>query len=638
MEALLLASFRGFNSADVPQNLPLSTGVRCRNFRFADGKLFPRFGYAKVRAGHANAATTYNASRGIFAARVQGAVYGTNTTLWTCHRKTSDNTEEINSWPDLDGTPVSEKTGLAAVTDVQSESNFHLFNGRPLFFNGKNILYWSGTTGNTWYKLTLAALAAPALAAGAAGILNGTYKYYLVREDPNTGALSLPSPLSTVSVSATKVDVTIPADLDYYRRVYRTGGANTTARLVYTETVQSGVTFHDNTADADLGEEMLTNNDPMPTVMYGDSYHNRFIGMFDGTNNERDFLYVSYEGQPWRCPTVTDLEDPQDGARFQLPSTHQTIGTGLKSFGDIAVVFSLKEAYILSGNDPSSYSLNKAWDIGCISGRTIKNGDGLLFWLAADDLWAWDGNGAPIRASGAIQDKIRRFTEAEKRAAFAEYWDGAYYLFIGGQVYFIDVRQSFPHGTGDGVPVFAWGQVTGWSFVSAHHLPASNNASDTYSEDNVFFQSATVATHPPYKHNRNQFSDAGTVISCEWRSSFLPGPHLDTPAKRWRLRRITLLAQADASDGYTRSPAGAAATGSLLVYSNGDPTPAETHTVTFYDGESGAEDLIEYLADCGRNDSGRFLQVGVTCEGFSDDGVRMIPQIESIELGLVPIR
>lgn len=115
----------------------------------------------------------------------------------------------------------------------------------------------------------ITAPSAPTLAAGSAGSLNGTYKYQLVLitgwiDDYGNlyGAAFAPSSESTITVTNTQVNVTIPSFSApvIACAVYRTaaGGASGTEKYVGYVTYPSGTTFPDNLADASLGTGIPT--------------------------------------------------------------------------------------------------------------------------------------------------------------------------------------------------------------------------------------------------------------------------------------------------------------------------------------------------------------------------------------------
>lgn len=113
--------------------------------------------------------------------------------------------------------------------------------------------------------------------------------------------------------------------------------------------------------------------------------------------------------------TVKDLRDPYEvfwsetGLPNQWPVTNSLKGarsedgrgiTGLVEAFESLIIFTRQSVWRLSGNDNSSFAIQKVTDrCGCISGHTVVSDGRRLYWLGPDGVYGWSGDGEPINLS-----------------------------------------------------------------------------------------------------------------------------------------------------------------------------------------------------------------------------------------------
>lgn len=612
-----ISNFQGFNSFDPPLDLSPSVGTRCINFYFDKGKLYPRAGSSPVGAA---LATTSDA--GFFVSEVAGTTH-----ILSAHW---DGTwQSIYNWNS--GTATLETGADQLPGNSTTKVDFGRFGDWIIAGNGAMTHYRDPNT-DSWKELKVESpVSAPTVAdSGVAGVLNGTYQYYVVYYDPYRNAVSKPSPItSAVTVSGRQMSLTSiipPSDSSWKTWIYRIGGASNTPRKV-AEIGGSTTTYTDNISDDDLGDVMEEGNDPFPLSRYFDYYNGRLVGawsLIDLDNpgvarDEFDYIYISYYGEPWRCPTVTDVDNPLDGARIQLSGDAGTEITGLKTFGEVLTVFTAREMYLLTGDEPSTFRLSRGFTIGCVAHRTIQQVGTVLVWLADKDVYAWDGQSQPMVVSKPIRDKIRGWTASEKAAATAFSYEGRYYLLCGGEVFFLDFTQSYG---GDGGQVWAWGEIQGWTVTHCAVKGVVGSDQTIYGIDTSAHRVWTLETGS---------TDNGTPITVTWRSGYI-SPDRSRPNLVSRVRRFRSV--------FEQFP-GSALDQRLItftLYVDGNTTAVATMTPSYNATTVAADEPIQnYQTDVACEVEGEYHEVQLTSTVLAN-GSALHPVIHSIEPLLLPIR
>jgi len=93
--------------------------------------------------------------------------------------------------------------------------------------------------------------------------------------------------------------------------------------------------------------------------------------------------------------------------------------TGMIEFGGSLIIFKRFTMHKLYGDDASNFELGQAFAVGCISADTIVVNDGLLYWLASDGFYVYDGGSAPVNISRAIEAYIRQVNSAYAKTCCA---------------------------------------------------------------------------------------------------------------------------------------------------------------------------------------------------------------------------
>lgn len=632
-----LSNFKGCNVSDPPETLPPSVGVSCKNFYFSEGRMVPRFGSGLLTAFAAPTVTRY---RGCFAVRLTQSDY-TQAYFLSAHGVTGG-TDNIYNW--VAGSLGTLATGIPGTNDNTIRGEFALFptggyGGMVVYGNGKALKYFVpdvAAISGVWRDAQITVPSAPTVADGGAGPLNGSYDYYVVHEDVETGALSNPSAVGSVSLGTGRAaTVTLPGggSTTYNQWVYRKGGASTSKRYV-TSVSGATTTYLDVTADENLGEVLVTNRDPFPHCQILDVWRDRLLGAGSVTDDEFDMLYVSYGGDFQRCPLVTDLDDADDGFRAQVGGGSNSRITGIKAMGDLALVFTRNKAFLLSGDDPTTFQLTRAWGIGCVAHRTLQDVDGAMLWLGPEDVWLWAGQGRPIRVSGPIRKRIKAWGTT-KGAAFSYARDGRYYLFCNDEVWVLDLKES---GQGeDGKPQFAWMEITGWDFEGVSVLPEGVSGSSDEAGLQVFAIKGATAPLAHELEGASHHQDNGTNIALEWTSANIPPEMLEgikQGRRMFRVRRVTLTME-DLRDGYSVLPVGADRALTLGLMIDTGATADESHALTV--DAVADEEFYTYEGDVSSAVEGRNVRVKLTASAFMDN-LKMYPAIHDLELLIVPVR
>lgn len=352
----------------------------------------------------------------------------------------------------LAGSAVTNSTGKLT---SGTEANGAWVDGRFFWGDGtKQNIYHDGA--DVVQALTDAPASAPTVAAGAAGNPDGTYRYkvtFLNADGKESGA----GPASSsITVTLDRIDLsnipTCGAGQDCSgRNIYRTKNGGTLYYLVTTIANNTATTVTDNTADASLGAALRLNFDGeteadlsrMPPVRFLTAHQNRLIGAFcTAAEGDKQTVYISKSREPWYCPVLPDVEDPNEGTRIALQGPGAGEITGLCSHGDKVAVFTADAAFLLVTSDQLlDYALHRFTDHGCVAHRTIKSVRDMLLWLAPDGVYlAREGQGV-ARVSDDEINTILTTSASDLAKCHAFVWQDRYFLcFTNGTALVYDLR------------------------------------------------------------------------------------------------------------------------------------------------------------------------------------------------------
>jgi len=300
-----------------------------------------------------------------------------------------------------DGTYTNLSTALVASSTAYPD--FATANNLLFIVNGTDRLKYNGTSVQNFGIAEPST--APTLAdSGAGGSPDGTYEGRVTFYNSATGVESSAGPTSgTVTVVTNTIDWTsIPVSADTQvtsRRLYvRNTGTMTTFRLLTTIADNVTTTYTQTAADTILltaGPDTEENDRPPSGIKYIEWHLSRMFAADDTT------LYYSKSTLPENFdPDFTEPVNQNDGQKI----------TGLHAFGDILIIFKTDSFYGLYGDDPNSWVVRPiSTTVGCVSNRSIRAIDGVLYWWSERGPVAWDGSSNP-RLIG--QDSIAQSIDA----------------------------------------------------------------------------------------------------------------------------------------------------------------------------------------------------------------------------------
>lgn len=262
----------------------------------------------------------------------------------------------------------------------------------------------------------------------AAGVLTGNVTYKVVYLDADGHESEASAASATFAPVGQNVTINLPNDVDADRsgkNVYRRGTSSTAYRLVNASPISAtATTYTDSTADADLGDELVTGQTLFPAASRLWEHDNRLFGC--GNASDPRTLYISNEFEPWYCPDSPDLDDPTQGLRLRVQARNATIVGGI-SHGGYCFVFTDEGGYIMQGTSQDDYRLERFTNHGCASHYSIKSVRNWLFWVGPDGIYRYDGEKVE-----RIDDSIRTYfllrSAANLALVCAWVYDDRYYV------------------------------------------------------------------------------------------------------------------------------------------------------------------------------------------------------------------
>ncbi|MGH7474197.1 MAG: hypothetical protein ACREJW_09660, partial [Candidatus Methylomirabilales bacterium] len=313
----------------------------------------------------------------------------------------------VTEW--LGGVPGAEVTNSAGKLTSGADANAAWVDAKVYVGDGvKQDIRFNGSRVDQ--AMTDTPGSAPSLAAGAPGNPNGTYRYRITFMSAD-GVHSEPGPVSVdITVVSLRVELssvpTCPAGQDCSGRgIWRNKNGGTDLFLVGTIPNNTATTFSDNIADADLVTLIVLNNTRFPPTRYLAAHQNRLVGAHCETaEGDLRTVYVSNAHEPYFCPVLPDLENPDQGTRITLQDPNAGEITGLHSHGDRVMVFTATAAYVLITTDQLlDWVLHRFSNHGCVAHRTIASTLDVAIWLGTDGVYmAQEGQGVRL-----ISDDIK---------------------------------------------------------------------------------------------------------------------------------------------------------------------------------------------------------------------------------------
>lgn len=239
-------------------------------------------------------------------------------------------------------------------------------------------------------------------------------------QESSAGPSSTPLAITNQNAALSAIPVSPDPQVNQ-RNIYRldSGGAY---RLVGTLNDNTTTTFSDTTADANVTGQNLLTRDP-PTPFIAACYHKDYMfgfGVPTANPSTLSDLFWANPTEPWGF----------NDAAQTLPAGENLgndIAVGMTSNSGLGFMLKQRTSYGLFGDSTNDFYIQKLFDIGCISAKSIALAQGVTFWLSAEGVYAFDGSAAPMYLSR----RIKSFLEANKSelaSTVGFYKDRCYFL------------------------------------------------------------------------------------------------------------------------------------------------------------------------------------------------------------------
>lgn len=211
------------------------------------------------------------------------------------------------------------------------------------------------------------------------------------------------------------------------------------------ESVQ--IAFHDNVPNEQVNTLLpidLERGDPPAGVRFIDKSPDGRLWLF-GNAEKPTQVCVSNKSTPERPEDYEVFPDgvdplvrksPTQGWRFQLggaPNDEEIIWGGF--YRDVATILTRRNLYVINAAsqiDWGPLAVAKLYNVGCIAGDTVKEVNGVLYWVAdGPRIVRWDGTGPPeVISHLRVNDRLNRAPTSRWIHWFAIYHakrEGPYY-------------------------------------------------------------------------------------------------------------------------------------------------------------------------------------------------------------------
>jgi hypothetical protein len=299
--------------------------------------------------------------------------------------------------------------GATVTSGVGTMRSIHKFSGNWLkdtiawqYVEYGGILYRAAAGQNpqksadgvTWYALSIPAPPQATVADGGAGVITGTYQYYVTYLSA-LGGESPPSPVSaSLTVAGRQIAVGVTASTDPQvtgLRLYRSGGSQTATARIGGDRPNTTGTITDNTTDAQIGPVLTTSEHGAVPQLEGLAVtpYGTMVGWV-GRN-----LYAAEQAAPWAWPTLSVVP---------LPETIRAV----VSFPGALLVLTVAAPYVLHGSNVSNFQLqNVPSQQGCLGRDTaVDMGDQGVMWASPDGLCRFDGQGVTVVSKSALSNEF----------------------------------------------------------------------------------------------------------------------------------------------------------------------------------------------------------------------------------------
>lgn len=295
---------------------------------------------------------------------------------------------------------VMSSAGTAAAADGSNPTPFTSGTLLPDFAVANNLAFIVNSNGDRKkfngalvqnFGITRPTVGTMAIAAGAAGLHNGTYEARVTFKNSATGHESSISDSTSATVTVankqlawTNIPVSPDSQVDQRLLYLRNTATQTNFYQAATISDNTSTTTTTNISDASLitlGPDVAENDPPPANVKFLATHLSRVFAS-DGVS-----LFYSKVGFP-------EAFDPDNTEAVNANDSDQI--TGIISTHEVLVIFKRNQMYGLFGTDPASWTIRQiASDVGCISHRSIRTAEGVTYWWSLKGPMAWNGSGLP---------------------------------------------------------------------------------------------------------------------------------------------------------------------------------------------------------------------------------------------------
>lgn len=257
---------------------------------------------------------------------------------------------------------------------------------------------------------------APTLTTGSAADMNLTYYYNVTFEgaglESSAGTFSLPITVSNTGVILSGIPVSSDPQVTTVN-IYRLGGA--LGQWLFVASVSNGTTtYTDTTSDASLSADLpeTLRRDPPPIFLSIATHKERIWGF--GTTTDPSLVYFSNYNEPWAFDLV-------DGFYPVEENNFNDVAIGLCSIGSQLILFKSRSTYQVTGSTNADFQVNKLFDIGCRSRRSICTAYGVCWWISKQGIYQFDGSSPTnISDGGFQQSNIKSVIDSLSDTDFAD--------------------------------------------------------------------------------------------------------------------------------------------------------------------------------------------------------------------------
>lgn len=267
---------------------------------------------------------------------------------------------------------------------------------------GDKVLAVSGTAAQSrkFYKIgsdivdARLGIEAPAAAPGLAlvtGALTGTYSYRYTYYNAYSDTESGPSPAAEQSPAGQGVQITMAASSDtqvtHFRVYRRLNGTNGTWYYLRQDLISTPVVTDALGTVTVSSETELVTTAPTPPRSHVACMHQSRAWYKDETSG--------YFGSSVAYSEFSRPELVHARSRRKCGQDQTEYVTAMRSAFGVLWVFTNRSIWAITGYDPSSYVAQRVVSgVGCIAKESIVEHDGLLYFVGADGVYAFDGQRA----------------------------------------------------------------------------------------------------------------------------------------------------------------------------------------------------------------------------------------------------